>query len=394
MELLHKIALGVALISFFTFVVLFGRLPGLRKTPIGWLQTLLVDTIPRIFKNVDNQVTGGRSVRLLLQLRDYLFYTKNPIVMIIFLLILTISASMFIYATYNRLSTSQFLPIPFLLAPPYLFTYLCAATNADYVTPSNLYARLADYPYDHTLYHPNQTCTTCQTPKPARSKHCSLCNHCVSRSDHHCPWVNNCLGRTNYRYFLLLLLSLPILECYGAYLGYRVLTPYLNFAPLAGKSVFSSSYWNTLARIVMYATNAGGLSTAGVAILAATTAPLPTALLGYHIYLIWAGTTTNENAKWDYLGEDMEDGFVWRGKRSEVLEFKRSLKGSRDEGKDEVEVKVDWPIDSDQIVVRTKDGLAPRGCEHLYEQIWSLRAVDNIYDLGFWDNFMYVMQGR
>ncbi|KAF4547667.1 DHHC palmitoyltransferase-like protein 2 [Elsinoe fawcettii] len=391
MELLHKIAIGVGLLSFFTFVVLFGRLPGLRKTPIGWLQVLLIDYLPRVFSNVDQTITGGRTVRVLLRLRDYLFFTRNPIIMVIFLFILTAAAYMFLSATYNSLTMAQTLPIPILLPLPYIFTFLCATSTSHFITSSNHAQNLTYYPYDHVLYHPTQTCSTCQLPKPARSKHCSLCNRCVSRCDHHCPWVNACLGRTNYRYFLYLLLSLPVLEIYGAYLGYTVLSPHLNFAPLHGKPFFSSTFWNTLARICMVATNTGGLSIAGVTILAATTAPLPLALLSYHIYLIWAGTTTNENAKWGYLQEDMDDGLVWRGKRSEVVALRRALKRQTDGPKEQCK---DWPVDSDQIIVRTRDGLAPRGLEEVYEQVWSLRAVDNIYDLGFWDNLVYVLQGR
>jgi hypothetical protein len=38
-------------------------------------------------------------------------------------------------------------------------------------------------------------CDRCQTVKPLRSHHCSVCRGCVLGMDHHCPWLNNCVGR-------------------------------------------------------------------------------------------------------------------------------------------------------------------------------------------------------
>ena len=57
----------------------------------------------------------------------------------------------------------------------------------------------------------------------------------------------------------------------------------------------------------------GGLRIGGVGLLCTLTAPLPAFMFGYHMYLLWAGMTTNESDKWEQLREDMRDGIVYRG---------------------------------------------------------------------------------
>lgn len=94
------------------------------------------------------------------------------------------------------------------------FFYMTSFSDPGIVTPQNLEAVRAAFPYDKQLYH-EKHCSTCKGPRPARSKHCRICNRCVSRFDHHCAWMNNCVGEKNLKYFVGFLLSHVLLCLYG-----------------------------------------------------------------------------------------------------------------------------------------------------------------------------------
>ncbi|EEC04140.1 zinc finger protein, putative [Ixodes scapularis] len=64
-------------------------------------------------------------------------------------------------------------------------------------------------------FDPALFCSTCLVRRPMRSKHCSVCNHCVARFDHHCPWVGNCVGSGNHVYFVNYLFFLLIMLCWA-----------------------------------------------------------------------------------------------------------------------------------------------------------------------------------
>ena len=122
-----------------------------------------------------------------------------------------------------------------------------------------------------------------------------------------------------------------------------------------------------------------------ITLLCALTAPLVWGLLGYHIYLIWAGTTTNESMKWDDWRAEMADGYV----------FKRALPDNRQKNLRVEPESTQWPAESVQIVLRTNDGLPPSSLENgvgEWVRIWKLADLENLYDLGFWDNLKDVFQ--
>ncbi|KAF2837661.1 zf-DHHC-domain-containing protein [Patellaria atrata CBS 101060] len=423
---LRSIALVVLLISFLTFVAFFGRLPGLRNTPIGFLHRAIWIYIPNTLRHVDLLVTGGRFSRSALRLFNYLLYDKHPVVLIFFLGLISASAALIVPRTWSKISSIHHVVIPVILPLPYLFTYLATSARfSPYITRDNHARHMSYYPYDRILYHPGHMCRTCLFLKPARSKHCSMCKTCVARNDHHCIWVNNCLGRNNYRWFLLLLLSTSMLLAYGAYLAYIVLTPLVE----EQKRVWPEAHYRSpilpaglsfyAARIhaiqdaffhftdtLITAVAVGGVRIAAVGLLAFMTAPLPAALLGYHIYLIWAGMTTNESAKWSDWRQDMYDGRVFLGKQlpwTDITTMGSRAWKTRDSMLDPpTEPPTDWPVRPSQILVQTRDGKPPHDPlpESLvgvvdpasWKRCWRLTEVENIYDLGFWDNLVEVLR--
>jgi hypothetical protein len=404
-----------------------------RNTPIGFLHRLLIVYIPSALRKLDVKLTNGRITNGGSRLGHHLMYEKHLAVVIFFLGLVTACAALLLPFVWHLITWYHKLIVFTLLPQPYLFLYLSAKKNDQtYINTFNHAEQMRHYPYDRILYYPGTACRTCKFMKPARSKHCSICKTCVSRMDHHCIWVNNCLGRGNYKWFLALLLFTTILLAYGAYLAYISLTPmvvkqytkyqrWYTYKPSPGSD---PSSWTTHLQVkghnflnyMSIYLDVGGFRASGVGLLALLTWPLPLGLLAYHVYLIWAGMTTNESAKWADWQDDMADGVVFLGHRREETmrentfvsdehaEPQRSLHSSSSSSPiptppgtppEDEEPPTTWPLESRHILIRTASGQAPRTLpsrirsvakEDSFERVWSLAAVENVYDLGFWDN--------
>eukprot|EP00658_Telonema_sp_P-2_P050306 TRINITY_DN38347_c0_g1_i2.p1 TRINITY_DN38347_c0_g1~~TRINITY_DN38347_c0_g1_i2.p1 ORF type:complete len:405 (+),score=53.51 TRINITY_DN38347_c0_g1_i2:32-1246(+) len=77
------------------------------------------------------------------------------------------------------------------------------------------------FEYDEILYE-RKNCDTCEWNRPARSKHCRVCNVCVARFDHHCIWINSCVGQGNHRDFILFLIYHGVFMSYVTFVGVAV----------------------------------------------------------------------------------------------------------------------------------------------------------------------------
>ncbi len=156
------------------------------------------------------------------------------------------------------------------------------------------------FPYDGLLFSKGEECRTCKQAKPARSKHCSLCNICVMKFDHHCIWINRCVGYYNYRYFLLFIFSHAVICTYGAIVGVYVFLGIIKeqdlfnakFKNLRTNETIEPSYYILFKYLFDQET-----PFAFVTILCVVMSIMLGLFFGYHFMLAMTGVTTNERAK-------------------------------------------------------------------------------------------------
>lgn len=399
MGVLAKMAAVVLAISLMTFIIFFGRLPIFRRTPIAWLYTFFVVNLPSGMLAVDRALTGGRFTASMVRFGSFMMNDKHPTVVIFFLVLLVGSEWMAIPSAWEFLSIFQRVCVVVLGSLPYIFLYLAAYTDPGTVSLGNLKHHLSLYPYDYALFHPGHRCYTCNLLKPPRSKHCPVCKRCVGRLDHHCIFINNCVGVGNHHWFLLLLLSTAVLCSYGGWTGlcilrdrvlerfphwsllpwraYEVSGGALADTPLATRKMTFNTWLVLLSWGMKNFIHLGSVSLLGLLI-----SPLVWGLLAYNLWNVWTGQTTNESLKWGDWKYDMEDGLVYK-RRMATTDAGLLSAGAASSR---------WPIEPEHVLVRTEDGNPPPPNDKAlpgvgeWERVWTLRDVENLYDLGFWSN--------
>ena len=356
---------------------------------------------------VDDRLTGGRVTSWTGRTGHFIMYGRHPSVLIFFIVLLAGGEFLFLPGAWPRIAPVHRVLGSVAILAPYVFLWLSARSDPGVVTPATHARWMSHYPYDFALFRPGQTCRTCGLLKPARSKHCSVCGRCVHKMDHHCVFINNCVGYGNQHWFLLLLLSTAVLTAYGACLGLalvadsvrarRRLHPGYSLWKPATRPPVRWADWLVL--FTMGVQDDVGIGS--VTLLSLMTSPLVWGLLAYHVYLIYCGTTTNESMKWQDWRAEMDEGCAFKRGLPPPLPPPPPPPAARAGEKEEEEAQQQqqqpwtrWPVDAIQVLVRTDDGRAPRPTAGPgvgdWERVWKLRDVENLYDLGFWDNLLDV----
>eukprot|EP00094_Tigriopus_californicus_P010234 TCALIF_09873-PA protein Name:"Similar to Zdhhc11 Probable palmitoyltransferase ZDHHC11 (Mus musculus)" AED:0.13 eAED:0.13 QI:0/0/0/0.33/1/1/3/0/436 len=167
----------------------------------------------------------------------------------------------------------------------------------------------------------NGRCHLCNiTISSQRTKHCSVCNKCVSVFDHHCKWLNQCIGQRNYLPFFASVLTAIFMSV--AYVGMTITVLVLYFWPrldllhpwehlhLDPKLNNSSSDAQTATDIqfemfTIPMPNDFFLAvTTGSVLLALFAFILLVHLCVFHMYINWSGITTYEYVREQRLQSD------------------------------------------------------------------------------------------
>eukprot|EP01102_Stenamoeba_stenopodia_P022851 TRINITY_DN9673_c0_g1_i1.p1 TRINITY_DN9673_c0_g1~~TRINITY_DN9673_c0_g1_i1.p1 ORF type:complete len:478 (+),score=89.94 TRINITY_DN9673_c0_g1_i1:42-1436(+) len=218
-----EIALLVGLLSL-TYVLFMGNSGAHKDGFIGKLLHFILNLWPppglRKLKGWFARTIVGRAISKVIY---YVLYTPNPLFQLLYIVLLLGGFYLGSIFIWSHMSFVQKVTIHSMIWPSFVLFLICSFRNPGIVTADNVKTLVERYPYDNVMYHRRKKCPTCKLPKPARSKHCSICNKCVRRFDHHCPWINNCVGARNILFFLAFTTMTGITCGYATYLMTSIL---------------------------------------------------------------------------------------------------------------------------------------------------------------------------
>ncbi|GLJ42877.1 hypothetical protein SUGI_0888800 [Cryptomeria japonica] len=299
--LLHGCLTILVLVAF-----LCGQWPIFEGTFVEKINYFITSGLYDLILKAASVVCGTKGRNAFLSVEYYCCDRPNPILQILYLTTIGVtyyfvlkSSSSFIPGYYIS-GIHWYMSMIAVLIGIILFT-ITSFSDPGTINSANVSRYLSAYCYDGIIFTEKE-CATCKIPRPARSKHCSVCDRCVARFDHHCGWMNNCIGEKNLRYFLAFLLWHFFLCSYGVVVlcailagefkqhkVFRILTVYYGI---------ENSFFSLAPHIVQWLLNFYNTQVLLIIFLAVISLLLAGFFL-YHVHLVITNTTTNETFKWD-----------------------------------------------------------------------------------------------
>eukprot|EP01129_Flabellula_baltica_P001010 TRINITY_DN10931_c0_g1_i1.p1 TRINITY_DN10931_c0_g1~~TRINITY_DN10931_c0_g1_i1.p1 ORF type:complete len:383 (+),score=43.55 TRINITY_DN10931_c0_g1_i1:29-1177(+) len=306
--------LWIYLISTVVFIysLLMGDSNFHRNGIIGKLNRLITVYGPSYASHLGASIFPRRIVDMCIGCKSYCIDQKNPFLMIFYLLLVIGGYSVHLVTVTPLIPGtlvknwhwySLFVSVVWDLA----WYYHVCTSDPGTITKHNNEKRLKEYDYDNQLYFPKK-CKTCDIIRPARSKHCSICNRCVSRFDHHCPWINTDVGRDNLWKFLLFLFNTGCICLYAGYIAYLALYGIILDKNLLNVVITNphTQMQEQLSKFMIFQIMMHHFTGAMAIGMFTTFMGIVLFLfLAYHIYLVINNTTTVETFKWS----DLHDAF-------------------------------------------------------------------------------------
>lgn len=344
---------SLLILAFLVVVLVFGDSPTFRNTPLQKLHHSLLWCNSKIFY----YATASPTVYGALRWSVPVFYS----------IIIIVCVAEFFTHVYGKLaihhSVGHSLYIFFTLASLVISTEIITFSDPGYITEKSVESDLAKYPANGLIFFADKTCRTCLLPKPARSKHCSVCNKCVYVYDHHCIFVNNCVGEKNYRWFVAFLFANLNLMVYGGYLCWTLLKNTLK----------SIGWWQAITR-TSEANRIAGI----LLILAVVFSVVVSAFTALHFRYMYLGVTTNEADKWGEIEYLVSLGMLYYVEDLGVYVERASYM----DGEENAYVDVYILLDNQQVLFLQSEA-------HIHD-LHHISLVDtqltNIYDQGFLEN--------
>eukprot|EP00727_Mastigamoeba_balamuthi_P013491 m51a1_g8765 hypothetical protein (359) ;mRNA; f:144990-146833 len=301
------VAVAVGLV----YTLVFGQSEYHRRGLVGRLNAFLTGGLWAALGRRVQRHCGPKWLRRMQAVHNYCCWRPNPFMQLVYLGLVIPGYLIFIRDGYPHIPgpalgavhrTIGHVSVAGVVA---FFLFVCGSDPGT-ITSHNVDRYIKAYPFDGVLYHP-KTCTTCAFTRPARSKHCRICDRCVARFDHHCPWINNCVGELNLRWFILFIVVTATLLVYCSWLCWRVsygvfikedlLKPGVGVQLKSGKTIPVTKSF-----LFQYAIYKTGL-VVPLGMFCGLLAPI---LYGFAAYQMWEaaqGVTTNESFKWSDVRE-------------------------------------------------------------------------------------------